>query len=239
MNIDVLFLSHEVEPDVVKGRTAVVIDVLRATTTIATALFQGAEAVYPVAGVDEARQLSAQYPVAVLGGERGGLPPEGFHAGNSPLEYTKEKVTGRPVVLTTTNGTKALRRTIDAGAEAVATGALVNADAVAQWAMGRATDLTIVCAGTEEKFGLEDAVGAGCIVAACIRKGATASLTDSAFVALTLWERYQDRPADVFKDSFHGRRLEKLGFAHDLAYCAEVDSVPVVPLWRGGRLVAL
>lgn len=237
MNIDVLFLSRDVEAISLHGRTAVVIDVLRATTTIATALAHGAQGVYPVAGVDEARALAKTYNGAVLGGERGGLPLEGFQAGNSPLEYTEALVGGRVVVMTTTNGTKALRRTVEAKATYIATGALVNARAVARWTLGRGGDVTLVCAGTEERFSLEDAAGAGCIVAACQALATDCVLTDAAFAAMKLWERYSHTPGDVFADSLHGRRLEGLGFAADLKYCASVDTVSVVPVWQGDRLV--
>lgn len=237
MQIDVLFTSREATYTSLEGRTAAIIDVLRATTTIAVALQRGAEAVYPVADLDEARRLAQGQDGAILGGERGGLRPEGFHAGNSPFEYTTELVAGRPVLFTTTNGTLAIARALEAGAERLATGALVNARSVAQWAIEKGAPLTLVCAGTEGRFTLEDVVGAGCIIAECERISPNAELTDAAVAARHLWERYAEEPLRSFDDSSHGRRLRALGFSEDLLFCADVNRLAITPVWTGERLV--
>lgn len=236
MHLDTVFVSRELVGRDLRGRSALVIDVLRATTTIITALGAGAAAVYPVADVEGAFRLAQQLGGAVLGGERGGLPLPGFHAGNSPAEYREALVKGRPVVLTTTNGTLAVHRALAAGAEALAVAALVNARAAAAWAVRQGRDLTVVCAGTEEKFTLEDAVAAGCIVARCLELDPQVQLTDAARAAFVLWESYRHDPHKACAESWHGRRLAGLGFADDLRRCAEVDASSVVPVWRGDRL---
>lgn len=123
MEIEVLLTPGELGDASLAGRTAIVIDVLRATSTIATALGNGAAAVRAVAEVEEARTVAAGLSGAVLGGERGGLPPAGFDCGNSPLEYTPRQVEGREVVLCTTNGTYALTLAARAQAAAIATAA--------------------------------------------------------------------------------------------------------------------
>lgn len=239
MYIDVVFLQQNVAPASLQGRTVLVVDVLRATSTIATALNEGALAVYPTASLDDARKLATELPQALLGGERGGIAPEGFAAGNSPLEYTRERVDGRPVILTTTNGTQALHQAIVGQAQEIGTAALINARAAARWALSLGHDLTILCAGTEGVFSLEDALGAGCVVARCVEAGARPNLTDAAFVTKVLWERYEKAPATGFIDSEHGRRLLDLGFSADLTYCAGVDTVATAVMWRGGKLVSV
>lgn len=238
MQIDVLYTSREATYTSLRGHAAVIIDVLRATTTIAAALSRGATAVYPVADIDEARQRVAGLEGAILGGERGGLPPEGFHAGNSPFEYTAELVAGRPLLFTTTNGTLAIARALEAGAARLATGALVNARSVARWAVRQGMPLTLVCAGTEGRFTLEDVVGAGCIIAECESVHPNITLTDAAVAARHLWNRYAEEPVRSFDDSAHGRRLRQLGFKGDLEYCAAVNELDLTPEWTGDRLVS-
>lgn len=237
MKIDVLFVSEEAERIPLTDQCVLVIDVLRATTTIVAALAAGAPVVHPVADVEEARRLAQELPRAILGGERGGLPLPGFHAGNSPAEYTTDLVTERPVVITTTNGTLAMRRALAAGAEAMGAAALLNAQAAAEWALEQGRDLTIVCAGTEGRFTLEDTIGAGCVIERSLAYEPRLDLTDAARAALRLWQEYRSDPGRAFSDSFHGRRLERLGFAEDLHACARVDGERVVPVWHDGRLI--
>lgn len=233
-----LFTPADLSAVSLAGRTVIVVDVLRATTTIATALAAGAPAVYPVEGIDEARRLACELGEAVLGGERGGLPPEGFHRGNSPLEYQSGS-DGRPIVLTTTNGTRAIARAKEGGAAAIAAGALVNAEAVTAWALSSGTDITVLCAGTHGRFSLDDAVAAGCIVdrARSMAEPGRLHLTDGAWGAFTLWQRFRENPREGLLLAAHGQRLERLGFAKDLTYCAAVDVLDRVPILHDSRLV--
>lgn len=237
MEVDVLFTPADLAEASLTGRTAIVVDVLRATTTIVTALAAGTPSVYPVEGTEEARQLASELETAILGGERGGLPPEGFHRGNSPLEYQRGS-DNQPVVLTTTNGTRAMARAQASGAAAIAAGALVNARAAAQWAVGAGRDITVLCAGTHGRFSLDDAITAGCIVERVLAEASIAvSHTDGATAALTLWERYRNNPLEGILAAIHGQRLEKLGFTNDLSYCTRVDILDRVPVLQEGRLV--
>ncbi|MGD9648507.1 MAG: 2-phosphosulfolactate phosphatase, partial [Pirellulales bacterium] len=161
-NLEVALLPALISPDALAGRGVVVIDVLRATTTICAALAAGAHEVLPVAEVATALRLAAQPrpQSTVLGGERGGRPIDGFDLGNSPREYTPQSVGGRTVVFTTTNGTRALEHA--RRADGVWCGAFVNAAAIVHAASDRQT-LVLLCAGTDGQITREDALLAGCL----------------------------------------------------------------------------
>jgi len=159
-------LFHRMPPGAAAGGIAVVIDVLRASTTIVTSLARGATAVLPRRSIEEALAAAAERPGAVLGGERGGLKIAGFDLGNSPLEYSADRVAGRAVVITTTNGTAALAACHQAAD--VLVGAIVNRAAVAatarRLAAERGCDVHLVCAGTDGEVTAEDLLAAGAIL---------------------------------------------------------------------------
>jgi len=225
----------------------VVIDVLRASTTMTTALAHGADGVWPVAAIDDARTLAARLgPAAILGGERGGLRVPGFDLGNSPLEYTVEKVTGRSVVITTTNGTAALAA-CSAAAETLV-GAVVNRQAVAHAirSLGMRdglTDVHLVCAGTDGAVSAEDVLGAGAILEAAIAASSARAvvveddhaLDHAAVAALAAFRQVaaHDDPAAAlvaaFRRSPGGLNLLALGMGADLDACARIDTLAVVP----------
>ncbi|MFO7319445.1 MAG: 2-phosphosulfolactate phosphatase [Limnochordia bacterium] len=246
MEIDVVFRWPDLLPEEAEGRVAVVIDVLRATSMIAALLAAGAREVWPVKEVDEARRLASELGGALLAGERGGLPPAGFDMGNSPREVDA-KVQGRPVVLTTTNGTSAIQRA--ARAEALVTAAFVNAGAVVASLLATAPErVLIVCAGTEGAFSLDDALCAGGIVAGLASGAGEAPgcsgvrLTDSAVAARLLYESQQDKLAAAMRSCRHGRRLESLGMGGDIDWAARESVIDLVPVRAPGqgqsRLVA-
>jgi len=226
----------------------VVIDVLRATSTIATALAHGATAVVPRRSVEEARAAAADRPGAILGGERGGLRIPGFDLGNSPSDYTRAVVGGRPVVLTTTNGTAALAA-CGAAAEVVAA-AIVNRAAVAtvvrRLAAARGCGAVhLVCAGTDGEVTEEDLLGAGAILAAAAGDPAASDdrLDEAAGAAR---DRFQALAGDgriglertiaaAFRECLGGRNLVALGMEADLLAAAAIDTVTVVPRLDRGR----
>jgi 2-phosphosulfolactate phosphatase len=218
---------------------AVVIDVLRATSVITTALQHGAASVITCREVDEARRLSETViPTPLLCGERGCKPIDGFDLGNSPAEYTRDRVRNRTLVLTTTNGTRAI-----AAAERmdeVLIGSFLNLSAV----VDRLRDyrhVHLVCAGTEGQVTLEDVLLAGAIVRRCQTLHGGKPADDASVLALELWrcwfpnEVAQDcLPAagDLsrrFRETRGGRNLLKLGWDADLERCARIDSLSVVP----------
>jgi 2-phosphosulfolactate phosphatase len=236
--IDVAFTSEEAARRPLAGVSAVVIDVIRASTTIVTALAHGARAVRPVATPDEARALARRWPgdPALLGGERGGEPPPGFDCGNSPAEYTPERVRGRTVIFTTTNGTRALLAV--EGAKQVAVGGFVNASAVVDWLGRQATEVLLVCAGETGRFCLEDAACAGLLVARlwAARPGAVRS--DAARAAAILYAHYASDLGWMLDEALWAQALVAQGRGADLPVCAALDAFDVVPVAREGVLVA-
>jgi 2-phosphosulfolactate phosphatase len=238
--LQVAFLPRDVPtPD---GRVCVVLDVLRASSTLVTLIEHGAAPVYVAGTVDAARALAASLPRrALLCGEVGGLPPPGFDHGNSPTEMAGLALAGRPVVLATSNGTRALAAL--APAPAVLVGCFLNATAVAAAALALArgldADLTLVCSGDANgrQFSVEDALAAGYLVEQVLaRQGVDAlEIDDAARAAWRLWQSYAAgcTPAEAaargFAESVHGRDLARLGFDADLGYCARVDASQALP----------
>jgi 2-phosphosulfolactate phosphatase len=234
--IDVALTLEEVAATPVGGSTAVVLDVVRASTTIVTALAGGAHAVVPVATPEEARARGRGWPggPALVGGERGGAPPPGFDCGNSPAEYTADRVRERTVVFTTTNGTRALLAL--GAARRVAVGGFVNAAAVVRWAAAEPGDVVLVCAGERGRFCLEDAVCAGLLASRLSARDPV--LSDSARAALALWERYAGDLAAMLADAAWAQALVRQGRGADLPLCVARDVYDVVPVVRGELLVA-
>jgi len=223
-------------------RVVLVIDVLRASTSIAAALNNGARAVIPFQGVDEAmtRARSLERSDVLLAGERKMVPIRGFDLGNSPGEFTPAVVQGKTIVMTTTNGTAALAGA--QGAHEVLVGSFANYSVVVAWlrAAARADkSITLVCAGTDGRFALEDAICAGRFVRGIARRGIEAELGDAARIAAMIDRRMgADLPA-VLRDSEHGRALIEAGHGDDVAYCATLDTNPVVPIYRDRQVVRL
>lgn len=224
------------------GRVVVVLDVLRASTTIATALSHGARAVIPVEGSDEVitRSKAFERSEVILAGERKSMRIPGFDLGNSPREFTPEAVEGKTILFTTSNGTNALLAV--QGAREVIVGSFVNFSAVA--AMVRAAarekiDLSFVCAGSDRQFSLEDAVCAGRYVRSLGRRLSQATVNDAARAALTLEKKYGADLPKMFHAATHGRALVEAGFEEDLSACAAVDSHPVVPVYSERQVTRL
>jgi 2-phosphosulfolactate phosphatase len=242
VRIDVLFNGGTTAQHDLHDRVVLVVDVLRASTSIAAALHHGARAVIPFAGVDEAitRARSLERSEVVLAGERKMAPIQGFQLGNSPREFTAELVTGKIVVMTTTNGTAALANSV--GAAEVLVGCFANYSAVLAWLRAGARagkSIVVVCAGTNGRFALEDAICAGRFVRGIARRGITAELGDAANVAAIIDRRMGADLSAVLRDSEHGRALIEAGHGDDVAYCAGIDTHPVVPIYRDRQVVRL
>jgi len=220
---------------------AVVIDVLRATSTIATALHHGAAGVIPVREPDEA--IAAMKRIGrdrvLLCGERGSRLIAGFDLDNSPASYTAEAVRGKTLAFTTTNGTRAL---IDAARDAgvVYCGALLNRQAIVRALQtGEASDALIVCAGNEGTLSFEDLLCAGAIVAQCYREHRSVERSDAARAAMTVFEANAKKLTTALAFGTHARSLRDAGFAADVADCAQLDVLDVVPVYRDGMITAL
>ncbi|HHY92361.1 MAG TPA: 2-phosphosulfolactate phosphatase [Firmicutes bacterium] len=216
---------------------AVVIDVLRATSVMITALASGARAVRPVAEIEEARALSATLPpgTALCGGERRALPIPGFPLGNSPLEYTSEKVAGKTIILTTTNGTRALAALRHV--EPLFIGAFLNAGAVAHTLAELGQDCQVVCSGTRGRFSLDDVACAGLIVARLQAEVPDLTLDDLAYAALFLYQAHQDDLRGLIRHADHYQYLLSIGLEPDIAYCLQQDVFSLVPRVVAGEVV--
>jgi len=231
--VQVHLLPSLVAPDALANGTVVVIDVLRATTTIVYALAHRAREVVPCMEVEEARQTAALIGAsAVLGGERGGVLIEGFDLGNSPDEYTADRVAGKSVVFTTTNGTQAIRCCHQAGR--VLIGAFVNFSALCD-AVTEATDLHLLCAGTGSDVTREDTMLAGAIVDDAFRRNAETRLNDQAEIAADTWRAAENAItgrrllADSLRRSQGGRNILAVGLERDIDLAAEIDRFTIVP----------
>lgn len=234
MRVDVLLLPRELAAHPRPELYAVVVDVLRATTSIVVAFQHGCRSVLPVASAEEAQRARAAAPGALLAGEQGGQRIPGFDLGNSPREFSGEVVGGREVILTTSNGTKVLRAV--GGGRTVAIGAFQNRSAVGDWLVARGADSLIVCSGYEGGFSLEDAVCAGAIVDRAVSVATRLGLGDGARACQALWERFGSDLPRLLPDTAWGQRMLAMGFGPDMEACARVDVTDVVPRMEDGRI---
>jgi len=242
VRIDVFYGIEEVTPADVAGRVVAVIDVLRASTTIAAALYAGARTVVPFASPDEVVLRSKEFERrdVRLAGERKMRAIPGFDFGNSPLEFTPAAVEGKTVLITTTNGTVALVGV--AGARDVVVASYANFTPVLHLmraALRGGTDVSIVGAGRERHYSLEDAACAGRYVREIVRDFHGVALNDAARAAVLLDEHYGQDINRLFEDSVHGRLLIDAGFAADLKACAQIDAYPVVPIYQERQITKL
>lgn len=235
MTVDVFFSPSVVDEAAVDGRTAVVIDVIRATSSITEALANGARAIFPTVSTEEAVKLASSLgrEDTLLCGERKGLKVEGFDLGNSPGEYSADVVEGKQLVITTTNGTRALA--VCEGAERVLTCSFMNLSAVAE-ALDGVEALTIACSGRQNRFALDDALCAGMLVKALAeRREVELEFNDAGRVVADLAETYTV-DADFLRSTAAGKALMAIGLAEDLELCASVDRHPIVPEMKDRRI---
>ena len=242
MRIDVQFGVQQLAQADVQGRVVAVIDVLRASTTIAVALANGARTIIPLESSEDVATRAKQFERGsmLLAGERRMLRMDGFDLGNSPREHTREQVEGKTVLLTTTNGTHALLAV--QGARDVVVASYVNLTAVSAMlraALRGGADITIVCAGQDRQFALEDAACAGRYVSQIVKRLHSVELNDAALAASLIDRRYGDNLMRLFETAAHGRALAAAGFEEDLAACAAVDSYPVIPIYQDRQITKL
>jgi 2-phosphosulfolactate phosphatase len=243
VRVDVVFGGGTLTPSEVNGRVVAVIDVLRASTSIATALGNGARAVIPLESPDDVvtRAKTLERSDVLLAGERKMLPVPGFDLGNSPLEFKRAVVEGKTILLTTTNGTQAITAA-QQGARDVVVASYVNYTAVLtmlRTALRGGNDITIVCAGRDRQFSLEDAGCAGRYVSNVAKRLTGVELNDAAQACALIDRKYGENVARLFEASEHGRSLREAGFGDDLVACAAVDSYPVIPLYQDRQITKL
>jgi 2-phosphosulfolactate phosphatase len=242
MRLDVYFTPTERNPTDTVGRLVVIVDVLRASTTVATALGNGAKTVIPLLGPDDVITRSKEFSrsAVTLAGEQNMHPIAGFDLGNSPQDFTPSAVEGKTILITTTNGTRALLGV--QGARDIVIASYVNFTAVLAMmkvAASSNTDIAIICAGEEGTFTLEDAACAGRYVRAIPKRSDSIVLNDAASASVLIEKKYGDNIAKVFKESSHGQELQAAGFGDDLTAAAEVDSYSVVPIYQDRQITKL
>jgi 2-phosphosulfolactate phosphatase len=235
MKIDVFFSPGVVDEATVEGRDTVVIDVIRATSTLVEALANGARAIFPTVSTEEAVKLASSLgrEETLLCGERKGLKVEGFDLGNSPSEFTPEVVGGKQLVMTTTNGTRAFSAVEGAGR--VLAASFLNLSAVVE-ALRSSTDLVVVCAGRENRFALDDALCAGLLLNLWLEgRESECTLNDAARVASDVAGTYTPN-VEFLRSTAAGKVLTEVGLGEDLQICADRDRHSLVPEMKERRI---
>ncbi|MFC0518437.1 2-phosphosulfolactate phosphatase [Mucilaginibacter angelicae] len=219
----------------VEDYIVVVIDIFRATSSICYGIENGAEAIIPVSQVEECAAYREKGLDYLLAAERDGSVVEGFDFGNSPFSYTKEKVAGKTIVLTTTNGTHALH--LSRSAKKIAIGSFLNLTALSNWLNTQNENVLLVCAGWKNNFNLEDTLFAGAVIEQLKDKGFV--LDDAAIAANDLFQVGKSDINEYLKKTSHGERLKKLGIEKDIEFCLQVDLTTAIPVLEGEKLVKL
>lgn len=239
MDLDLIFGPSELRfKNHPAGKTAVVVDVLRATTTMTMACHNGCASIRPVLTPEEAFQRAEEMvgESVILGGERGGVKVEGFDLGNSPKDYREDRVKNKHIIFTSTNCTESIHKLT--GAKKIVLCSFLNVSAVARRLAGEESDVLIACAGLEGRFSLEDTVCAGLLVGQVTRlRGKEFKVCDAAMAAEILFNNYKKDLLEMLRQSEWGRKIVGLGLEQDLNLCAKVDETTVVPEMIGGKII--
>jgi 2-phosphosulfolactate phosphatase len=235
MQIDVIATIGEARSEDMMHKTVIVIDVLRATSTMITALSMGCKGIIPVETVLQAKQLHKEGDL--LGGERFCKKIPGFDYGNSPLEYSHADITGKRIIMTTTNGTRGIQKS--SKAEHVLAGSLLNGKACAAAAADFRRDIVILCAGTQDVFSLEDGLCAGQIVdeLLALHKKMDITVNDLGIAMRSSFLHFKGDLTKTLLGCWNGNRLSKLGFESDIRYCAQLNVTEIVPILEHGIMV--
>jgi 2-phosphosulfolactate phosphatase len=236
MHLDVRLLPNDGRETDLSDTVCIVMDVFRATTSIITAIDNGCAMLIPVASVDEAYRAAGQIEGPLFAGERQSIKIDGFNFGNSPFEFAAEQVQGKTIIMTTTNGTIAIKSTENAYLTLL--GSFINAAAVCRAAQQQNKDILLVCAGTDGLFSLEDAFCAGLLVK-LLTKDKQYELTDAARGVQAMYHGAQEAILSILSESRNGKRLYSLGLEKDVEYCLSTDSSSTVPCYRVGKITAL
>lgn len=218
----------------VSNSIVVIIDVFRATSTIATALYNGAARIIPVDKVDKCIEIGNKVG-GITAGERDGKIIEGLAHGNSPAEYPRNFIEGKTLVLTTTNGTKLLHLALKNGASEVITGSFINLSAVCEHLIAEKKNVILACSAWKDKFNLEDTLFAGAVVSKI--KNHFAVHCDSSLMAEDIYHLHQADMKDFIRLTTHWHRLAAFGLEKDLEYCVTEDVANVLPIYKNGDLV--
>ena len=232
MKVDIIFTADEVSQEKTEGKICVVIDVLRATSVMITALHNGAEKIFPFKDIKTIQERCENLKNIIKCGERNALKIDGFDLGNSPLEFTKEKVFGKDIYMSTTNGTKAVENSLSA--EKIIICSFLNIKSVSEKLLEYKKDCVIVCAGTNGKFSLDDTLCAGFIIKE-MQKHTEIQMNDVLLAAVRISESHENI-RDILKGSTHYERLLSLGFEKDMEHIFSLNKYSIVPEYKNGYI---
>lgn len=234
MTLDIIISGDDIKAEKIKNKTAVVIDMFRATSVIITAMNNGCKEIIPFLTIKETLKKADEIgrENCILGGERNAVKIDGFDVSNSPLEYTEDLVKNRSVLMTTTNGTKTLTRCCEA--ENILIGAMINAKAVAEKIIEMNNDVVIVNAGTKGNFSMDDYICSGYIINEILKKKSL-DLTDIAKTAVLIFKSHEDILSYV-KEASHYSVMKGLKLEDDIEYCMKKSIINIVPQYDGYKI---
>ena len=236
MKIDIIISADDIQESKIKNKNIVVIDMLRATTVITTAFMNGCSEVIPYLTIDEAlnKGKTLKRDSYVLGGERKAMKIEGFDLSNSPLEYTKDTVNNKTVIITTTNGTRTLTECTEA--KRIFVGAMINGKSVAEKLVELGDDVCIVNAGTNGEFSMDDFICSGYIINEILKLTNKVDLTD---IAKTANYIYESNPSieSFINSARHYGVMKDLDLMEDIHYAMQKDITKIVPEYKNGRIL--
>ncbi len=234
--IDVFYSLNSFQEEELRDKTVVVIDVLRASSTIVTALMNGAKAIIPVGDMGEASKIAQNVDSKnyLLCGEKDGVTIDGYDLGNSPAEYTKEIVGGKRLIFNTTNGTKAIKKSL--GSSDVYIASFLNVGAVVKALENDERDVVLICAGWKGRLSFEDMLLAGNIIHLLGDGQLPENTRDGAKVAFGLFDKYGDNITAVVHQSNHAERLRTLNISSDIDYCCQIDITDILPRLKEGMI---
>ncbi|UXP33058.1 2-phosphosulfolactate phosphatase [Reichenbachiella agarivorans] len=233
-SIDVCLSPNLIDLYDLKGKIVVVVDILRATSVMTTALAHGAKEIIPVEHLDEAKGYLTKKGY-LCAAERGGQQIEGFPLDNSPFSYMDESIVGASIVITTTNGTLAIKRSEEA--DEILIGSFLNLSSIADYIKMQNKDVLVHCAGWKGKTNMEDTLFAGALVEKL--KLSHQLGCDTPHMALTYWEAVKADLSETIANSSHAKRLNGLNITEDISFCMRIDEYQVVPKMKGDKLVAV
>jgi 2-phosphosulfolactate phosphatase len=219
----------------VSNSIVVVIDVFRATSTMATALYNGAKKIIPVDAVDKCISIGKTTPNSITAGERDGKVIEGLQHGNSPAEYPRSFIEGKTLVLTTTNGTKLLHMALNSGASTIITGSFPNLSAVCHYLIQQRKNVFLGCAAWKDRINIEDTLFAGAVVEA-VKEHFTIHC-DSSLMAAEMYAAHKNNMYAFIRKTTHWHRLAQYGLEKDLEYCVTINIADILPVYKEGSLI--
>jgi 2-phosphosulfolactate phosphatase len=234
--IETCFSPALFEPENYQGNIVVIIDILRATSSICTAFANGAEAIIPVAELEEAKNYKAKG--CIVAAERDGFMLDFADFGNSPFYFTKEMVEGKTIVYSTTNGTGLVNMALSANPAAIVAGSFLNISALVSWIDRHEQNVTLFCAGWKKRFNLEDTIFAGAVAERLIQTGYS-TICDSTHAAIDLWSIAKNDLHGYIEKVAHRARLREKKLDDCIDFCLQHDFTTVIPIFQNGRLIAV